>query len=146
MGESTTVIPTEKELFMKELELIENIINRMASNSFLIKGWTVSLVLIAMLLSPNTINKLLSLFPCIVFWYLDSYFLRLERCYRTLYNWVVENRPHTNEYFFNLNAKNRFSSEVDSIPNIMFSSSISPFYVVIILLIIFITILLLVNG
>jgi len=139
-------LSVEKELFLKELDFIQNVIKRMANNSFLIKGWTISLVLIAMLLSKTIMDKLLSLFPCIVFWYLDSYFLQLERCYRKLYNWVIENRPNTNELLFDLNAKQRFGKDVDPIPNIMFSSSNLPFYGVVIALIIFIIILLLVNG
>ena len=39
-----------KEFMLKEIELIQDIIKRMAFNSFLIKGWTITLVAVTLLL------------------------------------------------------------------------------------------------
>ena len=124
----------DKEYFLKEIDLIQNIINRMANNSFLIKGWTITLVVVSMLLSINPLHKLFSLIPLVAFWYLDAYFLQLERQYRELYNWVINNRAKTNEYQFDLNSR-RFASNIESIPGVMLSVTLKWFYGVILILI-----------
>ena len=79
------------EAKLKHLELIQGIINRMASNSFMLKGWSVVLVsALLVLVSRQGGNKwaLVGLFPTLVFWGLDAYFLRQERLYRALYDHV----------------------------------------------------------
>jgi hypothetical protein len=76
---------------MKHLELIQNVIHRMANNSFLLKGWCVTLVSALFVLSSKEISKcflFLPLLPLISFWILDGYFLWQERLYRNLYNKV----------------------------------------------------------
>lgn len=42
-----------KEYMLKEIDIIQDIIRRMAFNSFLIKGWAISLVVIALLLKAT---------------------------------------------------------------------------------------------
>ncbi len=86
-----------KEFMLKEVEIIQEIIKRMAFNSFLIKGWSVTLVVAALLLKGNQYQVLIAFIPLLVFWYLDAYFLWQERMYRKLYMWVVKNRLRTNE-------------------------------------------------
>ncbi len=79
----------EKKL--KHLELIQNIINRMASNSFLIKGWCVTLVSAVFVLAAkdaNTTFIAVAFFPVLIFWILNAYFLRQERLFRKLYDKV----------------------------------------------------------
>ena len=68
--------------------VIQGVINRMASNSFILKGWTVTLV--AGLLALAGSKSEASLFriacvPIMIFWGLDSYYLLQERLYRSLY-------------------------------------------------------------
>lgn len=73
----------------KHLEFTQNIINRMAQNSFMIKGWTVTLVSALAALSANESDKifmLIAYIPTIAFWLLDAYYLYQERLFRTLYN------------------------------------------------------------
>ena len=86
----------------KELELIQNNIKRMASNSFLIKGWAVTLVIGSLLLRVTDLQLILPFIPIISFWCLDTYFLYIERKFRDLYNWVVDNRYDSQEYLFNM--------------------------------------------
>jgi len=77
------------EIKIKYLEMIQGIINRMASNSFMLKGWAVTLVAGIFALSAKGSNSLFFLItyvPIILFWFLDSYYLQLERKYRKLYN------------------------------------------------------------
>ena len=71
----------------KHLELIQGVINRMAGNSFHLKGWSVVLVsaLFALAASDANINFVyLAFLPAIAFWVLDGYFLWQERMYRKL--------------------------------------------------------------
>jgi len=116
-----------KDFMIKELEIIQGIINRMVHNSFLIKGWTITLVVVTLLLKGNKYHTFIAFIPILVFWFLDAYFLRLERLYRRLYNWVKDNRLKTEDFLFDLNYK-RFEKEEQSILRIMFSITLGLFY------------------
>lgn len=70
------------------LEMIQNIINRMAGNSFKLKGWAVTLVSGAFALAAkdaNVVFCLVAVIPILAFWGLDSYYLEQEKLYRELY-------------------------------------------------------------
>ncbi len=124
-----------KDYMLKEIDLIQNIIKRMAFNSFMIKGWAVTLVVITLLLKGTTYQVLIAFIPLLMFWFLDAYFLWQERMYRKLYNWVISNRLKTEEYLFNMNAY-RFKNDVQSRFRIMFSITLGWFYGTIAVLII----------
>lgn len=73
------------------LEMIQGIVNRLASNSFLLKGWCVVLVSALFALAAQnsrTYLVLIAFFPACVFWVLDGYYLWQERLFRELYNHV----------------------------------------------------------
>ncbi|PHI17959.1 hypothetical protein CEQ90_20425, partial [Lewinellaceae bacterium SD302] len=76
----------------KHLEMIQNIISRMSRNSFLIKGWTitiVSAVLVFLDKSREATNLDIALIlPIIAFWLLDGFFLAQERSYIAKFNQV----------------------------------------------------------
>ncbi len=129
-----------KEFMLKEIELIQDIIKRMAFNSFLIKGWTITLVAITLLLKGGKYHVLIAYIPLLVFWFLDAYFLWQERLYRRLYNWVIRHRLETDEYLFDLNAY-RFKDEEQSILRIMFSITLGWFYSAILILLLLYTFL-----
>jgi len=118
----------------KEIELIQGIIRCMASNSFLLKGWAVTLVVVTLLLRGAGYQPLIALIPLLGFWILDAYFVWQERMYRRLYIWVTKNRLANDSYLFNLNAS-RFRSEVEPPWRIMFSGTLFCFYGPILLLI-----------
>ena len=87
---------------IKHLEMIQNIIQRMANNSFILKGWTVSLIVAIFALADKMMNQSYFAFtyiPVVTFWFLDAYYLQLERKYVTLYN----NIRKENSIDFNLN-------------------------------------------
>ncbi len=76
---------------IRHLEMIQGVINRMANNSFLLKGWSVILVSALFALAAkdsNTHFVLLAYFPALAFWILDGYFLQQERLFRKLYDRV----------------------------------------------------------
>lgn len=75
----------------KHLELVQGIVNRMASNSFMLKGWAVTLDVGIFALAGKDTDKLYFLIayvPILVFWGLDAYYLFQERIYRSLYEKV----------------------------------------------------------
>ena len=79
----------EKKL--KHLEFIQGVINRLAANSFQMKGWSVVLVaaILVLLAREGRLDAaLIALVPILVFWGLDGYFLWQERLYRALYDHV----------------------------------------------------------
>ena len=81
----------EKKL--KHLEFIQQAINRMASNLFLLKGWTVTLIAAMFALAAKESKDfyfLLGYFPTSMFWLLDGYFLSQERRFRSLYDHVAK--------------------------------------------------------
>jgi hypothetical protein len=117
-----------KEYMLKEIELIQDIIKRMAFNSFMIKGWAITLVVVSLLLKGTDKYEIwIAFIPLLVFWFLDAYFLWQERMYRKLYEWVINNRLKTDEYLFDMNAY-RFKDEVQSKLRIMFSITLGWFY------------------
>lgn len=76
---------------MKHMEMIQNVINRMASNSFALKGWAVTLVVGIFALASKDADKrffLVAYVPILIFWGLDTYYLLQERRYRALYEKV----------------------------------------------------------
>jgi hypothetical protein len=76
----------------QHLEFIQNVITRMNTNSFQIKGMAVTIVsaLIAIYASTsNVIFVFLGIAPTVLFWFLDSYYLQQERKFRGIYNNVA---------------------------------------------------------
>ena len=124
----------------KEIDLIQGCINRMAHNSFLLKGWLVSIIAVILALSLDEINKFIVTITMILvtisFWYLDAFFLRTEKLYRKMYEWVLEKRQKGEKDFqYNLNP-HRFNEQVESIAKVMFSKTLKWFYGMILFLIV----------
>ena len=116
-----------KEYLLTEITIIQDIIKRMAFNSFMIKGWALTLVIVVLVLKGTGYQLWIAFIPLLVFWFLDTYFLWQERMYRELYKWVIENRLKTDEYLFDMNAS-RFRKKVKSKFRIMFSITLFWFY------------------
>ncbi len=113
---------------LKYLEMIQSVINRMASNSFLLKGWSVTLVSALFALAAKDSNQFfiyLAYFPCIAFWSLDGYFLWQERMYRKLYQNATKVSPDSID--FDLNAA-KYKNEVDSWFSVCFSITLRMFH------------------
>jgi len=76
---------------LKHLELIQATITRLAGNSFLVKGWaiTVAGAFFGFALSSHSTRlAVAAVVPIAAFWALDAYFLRAERLFRALYDEV----------------------------------------------------------
>jgi len=77
---------------VKHLEMIQNVITRMNTNSFQTKGLSITIIaaLLAIYASTTKLDFiLLAIFPTILFWFLDAYCLLQERKFRGLYNDVA---------------------------------------------------------
>lgn len=110
------------------LEMIQSVINRMANNSFLLKGW--STTLISALLALTAIKPWIALLPAFAFWFLDGYFLHQERLFRKLYDDVrVKN---DNDIDFSMNTL-PFINSVDNWLKVTLSKTLRIFHGVIIL-------------
>lgn len=73
---------------IRYLEAIQRVIDRLSTTSFILKGWAVSLVAGLMALAASGTNKdyvLIAYIPIAVFWFLDAYFLMMERQYALSY-------------------------------------------------------------
>ncbi len=117
----------EKKL--KHLEMVQGIINRMAHCSFLLKGWSVTLVAALLALTLATQEKIaliiISFIPVIVFWILDSYYLCQERLFRCVYDSV--RKKEENKIDFSMNTKD-FVGGLNTCISTFFSKTILIFY------------------
>jgi hypothetical protein len=116
-----------RECMLKEIDVLQDIIKRMATTSFLIKGWAVTLVVGTLVLKGGVYQVWIAFIPLGVFWLLDSYFLHQERMYRKLYDWVIANRLQTDEYLLDMNAR-RFEKQVPSKFRTAFSLTVGWLY------------------
>ena len=129
----------------KELDLIQEVIKRMASNSFEVKKWLIGILTAIVvfkhdeLLGGNGSFIWILLVPVLCFWYLDAFFLSTERLYREMYHWVVRNRPHTEAYLYDLKTMERtdrqgtvesFVKAKNNVWRVAASKTIWPFYAV----------------
>ncbi len=116
-----------REYLLKEADIVQGTIRRMASNSFLIKGWVITLVVGSVALGLAGWNVTILVAAVIMFWYLDAYYLRQERMFRELYNWVITNRHKTSDFLLDMNTS-RFKNKVEPTCKVFFSVTLSIFY------------------
>lgn len=118
---------------LKHLEFLQNVITRMNSNSFLLKGWTVTIVSALFAVSKKDSDYrflTIAYISIVAFWILDGYFLSQERQYRDLYKKVtiIDDKVidfSMNAYEFNVGKNKWFNS--------MFSKTLGIFYGLLIL-------------
>jgi hypothetical protein len=100
----------------------------MAGNSFLIKGWCITLVSGLLGLAANGKNPrfiIVVFFPAFMFWMLDAYYLRQERLFRKKYDEVGQ-LPEESTYFsMNISTVEK---KVDSWLRVAFSKTLFLFY------------------
>jgi len=115
----------EKKL--KHLEFIQKTIERMAKNSFLLKGWSLTLTtaLIAISVKEKKIDFLfISIIPVFVFWFLDSYYLKQEKLFRKLYNEVRLKEEKKIDFCLKTNGEETICSSFFSLTLLLFYLSI----------------------
>ncbi len=126
----------------KHLEMIQGVINRLSTNSFLIKGWSVVVVSALFALSAADSRPafvFLAYIPAIVFWGLDGFFLWQERLFRRLYDHVRMLKDE--EIDFSMNTTPFKSDNAPTWIGATMSKTLVPFYGVLILAIVIVMVL-----
>lgn len=129
----------EIEELHKEIDLVQGCINRMAQNSFHIKGWTVTIFAVVLALLPEKIAPThaillggVMLATSIMLWYMDSFFLTAEKNYRQIYSWILKERPNGNRQLQYELDFNKYESEAklsqSSQRDVAFSKTLKCFY------------------
>lgn len=121
--------PVDRADVHKHLDFIENVIARLANNSFLIKGWAVAVAGAFYgfgIQQDDSALAILGLLPAVSFWWLDAYYLRSEQLFRRLFD-AVRREPAA-FYPFDMNHR-AFESEVKSRAAVMWSETLRNFYV-----------------
>ena len=122
----------EKDELFKEIDLIQGCINRMAQNSFMLKGWALTIFagVTAFTKAQNFSDPVTLIFttivPFVCFWLLDTFFLQTEKKYRKMYEEMLIKRKANNtdgQYYLN---PRRF--KVECFLKVMFSITMVLFY------------------
>ena len=117
------------EKVVEHLKMTQAIINRLANNCVLVKGWSMTIILAAMVLTtkheiqnPYFVPALL-IFPV---WILDGYFLWQERLFRQVYG-EIRVQPDTD---FEMNPVKHKNKPQCSWLSAIFSPTLAIFYIV----------------
>lgn len=76
---------------IKHMEMIQAVISRLGNDSFLVKGWAVTVTGAFLGFAVNSSSWQLagaSFVPTLLFWWLDAYYLWAERMFRALFDCV----------------------------------------------------------
>lgn len=135
-----------ESILQREIDLIQGCINRMAQNSFAIKGWLITLVAVILALLPEAVDVRtlcgVAFASTLCFWYLDAYYLKMERLYRWKYEWIIVNRAQSDEFFYDLNPMNASmwlpnkdgsKKKAPCVTRMMFTKSLVPLYAIVII-------------
>lgn len=82
---------------LKHLEMIQNVINRLANNSFSLKlkAFVFVAVVFGFTFKETHLNYIwIVLFPTLAFWGLDGFYLKQEKLFRALYDDVRQKDIH----------------------------------------------------
>lgn len=133
-----------REERFKYMDLLQSCISRMAKDSFMVKGWAASFVVaILVYVLKNDASGLCIIamvIPIAVFWKLDAFFLRTEKCYRLMYEFLIGSKDPPEEWqLYDLNPQkySKFLKRKDSKDeehdvsewDVMCSKTLWPFYV-----------------
>lgn len=120
----------DREQVIKHLEITQGVVNRLASNSFSIKGWSMAILAAAILFIARSNNIyseyliLAFLVPIFGFWLLDGYFLWQERLFRGVYD-DVRQQEKTD---FKMDIPAQFKKDNNKWVDSIFSLTLGVFY------------------
>ena len=120
----------DREPQIRHLEAVQGVINRMAQNSFALKGWSVTLVSALFALAAANSNPafaLLAYVPASIFWILDGYFLHQEKLFRKLYDDVRRKETIEPMSFFSMDTS-AFIAETPPWLSVTFSLTLRLFH------------------
>jgi hypothetical protein len=129
---------------VEHLKMIQDIINRLAGNSFLAKSWCVTLVAAIMVLGTKEADKkliLVAFFPIAIFWLLDAYFLRQERLFRKLYDTVRIRGEEEIDFSMDTSVIHALENQRTTWINVAFSKTLIVFYAGMLIAVLFMVLL-----
>lgn len=109
-------IDPESSSIQTHLGIIQNVIQRMSSNSSACKAWCVSLVAAMLVLVADKAKPeyvWIALIPTVAFATLDTYYLALEKAFRNSYNAFIRklhNRRITEQDLYSVSPVGKMSS------------------------------------
>lgn len=122
-----------KEKKAQHREFVQSVITRMNTNSFQLKGLMITLVaaFLGIYASNSNITFIIIPLPIVLlFWFLDAYYLQLERKFIGIYNDICDlnTEPKKTTRIFEMNP-NLYTGKKYSYWNVFFKSpAISPLY------------------
>lgn len=122
-----------KEKKAQHREFVQSVITRMNANSFQIKGLMITLVAAFLGIYASNSNSTFIIIPLpivLLFWFLDAYYLQLERKFRGIYNDICDITPE-NEKKTKINFlmnPNLYKGGSFTFWNVFTSRSILPLY------------------
>jgi hypothetical protein len=129
---------------IKHLEMIQAVVARLGTDSFLVKGWAVTLssALFGFAIAGRDWKlALLAVVPASALWGLDAYFLRAERLFRALFDTVRAGAPSIEPFFlgattaeFVASLQQQSPRKATSYGNVFWSSTLRNVYVLLLLL------------
>jgi hypothetical protein len=120
---------TTREDWHKHLEFIQAVVTRLAQNSYLLKGWTITLVAATFVLSLSVTSAWLvaiALLPTVAFSIVDAYYLRQERLFRKLYDDLRRNPDSVEAFSMDTSP---YKEAVPGTASILVSISVGLFYI-----------------
>lgn len=127
MKRATQYNSDHKEQHMQYLEFIQNIINRHNANSFQIKTFAITIfsAITALYISNQvTCIYLISIIVIVILWFLDATYLSQEWQFRELYDEAINNKIKV--YTMSIN---KYKITICDFFVIMFSKTIAPLYI-----------------
>jgi|ERR1051326_2514591 hypothetical protein len=95
---------------LKHLDFIQAIITRMNSNSFMLKGWCITLVSALFALAAKDADPkyvVIAFIPLPAFYLLDAFYLSRERQYRDLYSRAAVSDPNSVDFSMDARPYNK---------------------------------------
>lgn len=127
---------TFDEQKIKHLDFMQGIISRLNGNSFVIKGWAITIVSAVLALLASTDNKsfiYITMLPILVFWVLDSFYLQSERKYVVLYEKTIAPNSTIPAFSLNIGADEVANDPRTSYASCFLSRTILSFYLFLLL-------------
>lgn len=111
----------------QHLQMIQDVISRMAQNSFFLKGWAVTVVIGILALSFKELDwkyPTISAVALFFFWLADSYYLSRERLFVCLYDSIRSKTEHDIDFSMNI----KVFDDRSVWPKCAFSTTMNIFY------------------
>lgn len=137
----------ESTAIQTHINILQNIINRMASNSANSKTWAITIIsaIIVLLIGKSKTNVFyIAYIPLIMFYFLDCFYLGLERHFRNIYNEFINNMESDNfnyKIVYKVQGPKKIIKKIKNTICGTWSFSTTPVYTILGLLILIITII-----